>query len=135
MSIPRNGSTFSAKKLKRLQQGSLQQEKEEADNICFADLWDQIEALEERVKVQSMHIQQVKLEAEGEGMGDHENLPMCRKFLQLRRLQKQSQPLEQLDEVIEEIRRLMSRSAETASEERLGRKEHSSSAEAAEWSG
>jgi hypothetical protein len=26
-------------------------EEEEADGICFADLWDQIEALEERVKV------------------------------------------------------------------------------------
>jgi hypothetical protein len=35
------------------------------------------------------------------------------------------QPLEQLDEVIEEIRRLMLRSAETASEERLSRKERS----------
>jgi hypothetical protein len=38
------------------------EEEEEADNICFADLWEQIEALEERVKVQSVHIQQVKLE-------------------------------------------------------------------------
>jgi hypothetical protein len=26
-------------------------EEEEADNICFADLWEQIESLEERVKV------------------------------------------------------------------------------------
>jgi hypothetical protein len=30
-------------------------EEEEADNICFADLWEQIEALEERVKVQGAH--------------------------------------------------------------------------------
>jgi hypothetical protein len=47
--------------------------------------------------------------------------------LQLRRLHEQDQPLEQLDAVIEEIRRLMLRSAETASEERLSRKESSSS--------
>jgi hypothetical protein len=33
------------------------EEEEEADNICFADLWEQIEALERRVKVQSVHIQ------------------------------------------------------------------------------
>jgi hypothetical protein len=51
-----------------------------------------------------------------------------KKFLQLRRLQKQSQPLEQLDEVIEEIRRLMLRSAETASEERLSRREAAAAA-------
>jgi hypothetical protein len=38
-----------------------QSREEEADNIFFADLWEQIEALEERVKVQSVHIQQVKL--------------------------------------------------------------------------
>jgi hypothetical protein len=53
------------------------------------------------VKVQGMHIQQVKLEADEEGMGDHSDLPMCRKFLQLRRLHEQGQPLEQLDEVID----------------------------------
>jgi hypothetical protein len=72
-------------------------------------------------------------------MGDHDDLLMCQKFLQLRRLHEQSQPLEQLDEVIEEIRRLMLRSAETASEERLSRRRSSSSssaeaATAAEWS-
>jgi hypothetical protein len=44
------------------------------------------------------------------------------KILQLRRLHEQSQPLEQLDEVIEKIRRLMVESAETASKEKLGRK-------------
>jgi lipase chaperone LimK len=59
-----------------------------------------IEALEERVKVQGMHIQQVKLEMMKEGMGDHDDLPNGQKFLQLRRLQQQNQPLEQLDEVI-----------------------------------
>jgi hypothetical protein len=59
-----------------------------------------------------------KDEEEG-GMGDHDDLLMCRKFLQLRRLHEQSQPLEQLDEVIEEIKRLMLGSVETSSEERL----------------
>jgi hypothetical protein len=64
-------------------------EEEEADNICFVDLYEKIEALERRVKVQGVHIQQVKLEAdEEESMGDHDDLPNCRKFLQLRRLQK-----------------------------------------------
>jgi hypothetical protein len=43
--------------------------------------------------------------------------------LQLRRLHEQDQPLEQLDTVIEEIRRMMLGSAETASEEKLSRKE------------
>jgi hypothetical protein len=57
-------------------------EEEEADNICFVDLYEQIESLERRVKVQGMHIQQVKLEAnEEESMGDHDDLPNCRKFL------------------------------------------------------
>jgi hypothetical protein len=37
-------------------------DEEHTDNICFADLWDQFEALEERVRVQGMHIQQEKLE-------------------------------------------------------------------------
>jgi hypothetical protein len=58
-------------------------------------------------------------------MGDHCDLPNCRKFLQLRRLHEQSQPLEQLDEVIEEIRELMIRSAETVSKEKLSRKKRS----------
>jgi hypothetical protein len=59
------------------------------------------------VKVQGLHIQQVKLEAEEGGMGDHGDLLMCQKNLQLRRLHEQSQPWEQLDEVIEEIMELM----------------------------
>jgi hypothetical protein len=82
-------------------------EEKGADNICFADLWEQIEALEERVKVQGVHIQQVKLETEEGGMGDHDDLLMCPKFLQLRRLHEHNQPLEQLDEVINEIMELM----------------------------
>jgi hypothetical protein len=51
----------------------------------------------------------VKLETDEENMGDHDDLPNCRKFLQLGRLQKQDQPLELLDAVIKEISRLMIR--------------------------
>jgi hypothetical protein len=60
---------------------------------------------------------------EEDGMGDPDDLPMYQKFLQLRRLHKQSQPLEQLDKVIEEIRELMIRLAETTNEEKLSKKE------------
>jgi hypothetical protein len=68
-------------------------------------------------------------EDEEEGMGDHDDLPNCRKFLQLRRLQKRDQPLEQLDKEIEDIRRLMLRSAETASEEQLSRRKEAAAAQ------
>jgi hypothetical protein len=78
-----------------------------------------------------MHIQQVRLETNEEGVGDHSDLPMCRKFLQLRRLHEQSQPLEQLDEVIEDIRRMMVDLEETASKEKLGRKAASATTEVA----
>jgi hypothetical protein len=62
-------------------------------------------------------------EEEGEhGMGDPGDLPNCNIILQPRRLQKKSQPLEQLDEVIKEIRELMLGSVETASEEKLRRR-------------
>jgi hypothetical protein len=64
----------------------------------------------------------VKLEADEEGMGDHGDLPMCRKFLQSRRLHEQGHPLEQLDEVIDMIREMMIRSAETVNEEKLDRR-------------
>jgi hypothetical protein len=62
------------------------EEEEEADIISLADLYEKIEALERRVIVQGMHIQQVKLEVYEEGMRDHSDLPNCRKFLQLERL-------------------------------------------------
>jgi hypothetical protein len=42
--------------------------------------------------------------------------------LQLRRLNEQSQPGEQLDEVIEEIMELMIRSVDASSKEKLGRR-------------
>jgi hypothetical protein len=55
-------------------------------------------------------------------MADHYDLSICRKFMHLRRPHEQSHPLEQLDKVIEKIRRLMVESKETASKEELGRK-------------
>jgi hypothetical protein len=67
------------------------------------------------------------LAADGEGMGDHSDLPICRKILQLGRLNEQSHPLQQLDEVIEDIIRLMVESTETASEEKLSRRKENSS--------
>jgi hypothetical protein len=38
---------------------------EEVDNMEFVDLYDELEAIERRVMVQSFHIQQVKLETDG----------------------------------------------------------------------
>jgi hypothetical protein len=68
----------------------------------------------------------VKLEIDEESMGDHDDLTNWRKFLQLGRLQKQDQPLKQLDEV---IRRLMLRSVETASEGQLIRRAEEAAAQ------
>jgi hypothetical protein len=57
-----------------------------------------------------------------EDMGDHCDLPICRKNLQPRRLHEQSQPLEQLDEVIEKIMELMVKSSETTNNEKISRR-------------
>jgi hypothetical protein len=112
-----------------------EEEEEEADSISLVDLYEQIEALERRVIVQSVHIQQTKLEAADEaGMGDHCDLPNRRKILQLERLHEQGQRLEQLDEVIEVIRELMVRSAETVSEEKLSRRKEAAAAATGRWS-
>jgi hypothetical protein len=102
--------------------GVAEAEEGDTDSICLAELWEQIEALEDRVKVQGMHIQQVRLETYEDGMGDHDDQSHGQNFLQLGRLQKLNQPLEQLDEVIMEIMELMSKSADTTSEEQLGRR-------------
>jgi hypothetical protein len=93
------------------------------NSVCFANMWEQIEALENRVKVQGVHIQQVKLEMDEGGMGDHSDLPNDQKILQQRRLQKQNQPWEKLDKVIMEIMQMMLKSAQTTSKERLSRRE------------
>jgi hypothetical protein len=47
---------------------------EEADNMDFVDLYDELEALERRVMVQSFHIQQVKLETDGGAYQPEERL-------------------------------------------------------------
>jgi hypothetical protein len=41
------------------------EEEEEADNMDFVDLYQELESLEKRVIVQSLHIQQIKLETDG----------------------------------------------------------------------
>jgi hypothetical protein len=51
-------------------------------------------------------------EDEEDDMGDHDDLPICREEMQPRRLHTQSQPWEQLDEEIEQVRRLMLKSAQ-----------------------
>jgi hypothetical protein len=61
--------------------------------------------------------------------------PDYRKFLQPRRLHEQGQPLEQLDEVIEEIRELMLGSAETVSKEKLSRRKEAATAAEATTTG
>jgi hypothetical protein len=59
---------------------------------------------------------------EEDNMGGLIDLPICREEVQPRRLHQESQPLEQLEEVIEEIKRLMLRSAqEFVSKEKLNR--------------
>jgi hypothetical protein len=55
-------------------------------------------------------------------MGDHDDIPTDEE-VQPRRLHEESQPLEQLDEVIEEIRRLMIQSVEVVSNKKLSRRE------------
>jgi hypothetical protein len=47
---------------------------EEADNMDFADLCEELEALEKRVIVQSLHIQQIKLETDGGAYQPQEKL-------------------------------------------------------------
>jgi hypothetical protein len=54
-------------------------------------------------------------------MGDLVDLPICREEVQHNRLQKESHPWEHLDEIIEEIIRLMIRLAEAVSKGKLSR--------------
>jgi hypothetical protein len=115
-------SVFSHEVENNATEGVAETENEDTDNICLAELWEQIEALEDRVKVQGMHIQQVRLETDEDGMGDHDDQSHGQTFLQLWRLQQKNQPLEKLDEAIKEIMELMLKSADTASKERLSRR-------------
>jgi hypothetical protein len=67
---------------------------------------------------------QAKATRDGEShKGDQFYLPTDKEELQLRRLHKENQPLEQLDRVIEEIRKLMLRSAEVVSKGKSSRGE------------
>jgi hypothetical protein len=60
---------------------------------------------------------------EEDGMGDLVDLPICREKVQWSKMQKESQSWEKLDEIIEEIIRLMIRSIEVVSKENLDRGE------------
>jgi hypothetical protein len=60
----------------------------------FSDLCEELEALERRVKMQSHLIQQVRLEIDGKEMQQNE-------------MKEKSQPVDQLDKEIEDIKRLM----------------------------
>jgi hypothetical protein len=62
----------------------------------LVDLYEELEALGERIITQSRLIQQVRLEIDEE-----------EEMQQQSRLQERSQPMDQLDREIEEIRRLM----------------------------
>jgi hypothetical protein len=85
--------------------------------------------------VQGVHIQQMNLETDEGGMGDHGDLLMCQKFLQLRRLHEQNQPLEQLDAMIEEIMGLMLKSTRDSQQGATEQKERSSSSSRMEQMG
>jgi hypothetical protein len=66
---------------------------------------------------------QVEATEEEDGMGDLVDLPICREEVQWSKMQKESQPWEQLDEIIEEIIRPMIRSTEAVSKGKLSRGE------------
>jgi hypothetical protein len=77
---------------------------EKTVELNFAEGW-KVEAIEEEDR-----------------MGDRDDLPICREEVQRSRLKKESQPWEQLDEMIEEIRRLMIRSIEAVNKGNLNNK-------------
>jgi hypothetical protein len=67
---------------------------------------------------------QVEATEKNDGMGDLVDRPIFQEEVQLRRLHKESQPLEKLDKVIEEIISLMSSLAvDTTSNKKLSRRE------------
>jgi hypothetical protein len=76
------GEEHSAKLLKIFSQEAEQEmtvvlepaTEEEADNINFVDLYKELESLERRIMVQSLHIQQVKLEIDGGAYQPEEQL-------------------------------------------------------------
>jgi hypothetical protein len=67
---------------------------------------------------------QAKATRDGENrMGDRIDLPICREEVQPRRLHKENQQLEQLDEEVEEIRKMMLRSAAESVSKGMNRRE------------
>jgi hypothetical protein len=103
--------------------------REQAEFELSGDMTEQQVSQEGTAELKSMDEWQLeatnkdKDEDEGGGMGDHDDRTNGQKFLQLRRLQERSQPLKQLDREIEDIRRMMLRSAQATNEEKLGREE------------
>jgi hypothetical protein len=90
--------------------------------IIFSQGAEKVMKIAEMKSVPVWQVKDTKEDDEDEeGMGDHSDLSNCIKFLQLGRLHEWIQPLEQLDEVIEKIRRLMVESVETVSKEKLSR--------------
>jgi hypothetical protein len=82
-------------------------EEKETDRMDLVDLCEEMEALGKIIITQRGLIQQVKLEIDGEKM-------------QQSRLQEESQPVDQLDKEIEEIKRLMLEATKKASNNREG---------------
>jgi len=79
---------------------------------------------DETVELNSVAEWQLSATKEEENdIGDQDDLPTNKEELQLRRLHKEKQQLEQLDRVIEEIRRLMLRSTKEISKEEMNEEE------------
>jgi hypothetical protein len=74
---------------------------------------------EETAKLEFAAERQADATEEENDMGDRADLPIDKKKVLQRGLHKKSQPLEKLDGVIEEIRKLMLRSIESVSKEDL----------------
>ena len=50
---------------------------EEVDNMDFIDLYEELEALEKRMIVKILHIQQIKLETDGGAYQPKEKMEVC----------------------------------------------------------
>jgi hypothetical protein len=76
---------------------------------------------DETIELESTGGWQYKVAREEGIKGDHDDLPIDKEEVQQRRLHKKSQPLEQPDEVIIEIRKMMLKSTEVANKEKLNK--------------
>jgi tRNA U34 5-methylaminomethyl-2-thiouridine-forming methyltransferase MnmC len=102
---PAQGEMAEANLSEKVTEQQVIQEEEKTAELNFAIGW-QVEATK-RYK---------------DGMGDLVDLPICREEVQWSRLQEESQPWEQLDEIIEEIRRMMIISTEAFNKGKLSRR-------------